>query len=161
MKAVSAFISLTIIIVIVVATGGIISIWLTSLTQTQTRLVENKTEEEIECRYGGIKIDEATILCDFTGIHDTLNFTVRNTGQIGLYRFTGEIYLGGVVYTYSVYNPLTNLMFNSTYPIKQGESKTVAFNITDDLSSSTNPTWIKILTQCPTVSDRVENVDCT
>jgi hypothetical protein len=152
---------LIITIAITVAVGGIISLWITSLTQTQTRIVENKTGQEVECRYGGIKIDDATIKCDFTGISDKLNFTLENTGTIDMYSFNGEIYLSGLIYRYSVYNPLTNLAFNSTYPIRSGERKTVVVNITDDLSNTTDPTWIRITTRCPTVDDKVENVDCT
>jgi flagellin-like protein len=160
MKGISPFISTILLIAITVAVAGMIGLWITTLTHTQTGIVGNKTEEDIDCRYAGIKIDDSTIQCNFAGSSDQLNFTLENTGTVDMYNFNGEIYLGGLIYSYSVYNPLTNLAFNSTYPIRPGESKTVVVNITDNLASS-NPTWIRVVSRCPTVYDTVENVGCT
>ena len=106
-------------------------------------------------------MDDDSIKCDFSGDPDFLNFTLENTGTINMYNFTCEIYLNGIIYEYGINNSINNQTFTDTAPLKPGQRRTVAVNITDNLADA-NPEWIRIrVPKCPTVDDRSTNTTCT
>lgn len=161
MKGISPFVATVLIIAFTVGVGVMIGPWIYSLTQTQAKTVGEESETRLECDYGGIRIVDDSIKCNFTGSVDTLNFMLENTGTINLYNFTCEIYLNGIIYEYGVNNSITNTSFTKDSPLGPAQRRTVAVNITDNLASA-NPEWIRIrVPRCPTVADKVTNVICT
>ena len=166
MKGISPFVAAVLLIVVVVAAGGIISMWYTSLTKQQAQYVTERTEEAVECQYGGIRILTETIKCDFSGNGtatnpEYLNFSVENSGSINLYDLKVIVYLNGISYNFPVYEALTNLTFTENYPLRPDEIKTVVANITQDLPLA-DADWIRLITNCPQVnSGNIEDIDCT
>jgi hypothetical protein len=161
MKGISAFIATVLIIAFTIGVGMLLGPWIYNLVQSQSQTVSKESETMLDCSYGGIRIDDDSIKCDFTGDPDLLNFTIENSGTIDLYNFTCEIYQNGIIYGYSVNNSINNQIFTSTSPLKSAQKRAVRINITDNLPSA-NPEWIRItVPKCPTVSDKSTNVTCT
>jgi len=163
MKGISTFIATVLTIAFVAGVAVIISGWLTGFTKTQTGTVGQQSQTNTECNYAGIRILDDSVKCTLSTSPDKLNFTIENTGQIDLYNFTVQIYIGGTVYSNTTYNPFTNDNFTSSSPIKSGERKTIVVNM-DDLNYTAlgNPDWIRIVSaRCPSVSDKVTSVSCS
>lgn len=165
MKGVSPFIASVLLIVMTVSAGALLAMWYMGLIKLQASNVGNEAEEKTTCSYGGIRILTETIRCDFSGsppaTKDYLNFTVENSGSINLYNLKMQIYIQGVSYSFDVYETATNSTFNSTYPLRPDERKTVSVNITQNAPLA-NPDWIRLITQCSGVnSGNIESVDCT
>ena len=76
MKGISAIIATVLLVAFTVAVAGILSIWSTTLTTTQTQTVSNQTGGQVICS-PAIVIDEAKV--PSTGNY-TLNITYRNAG---------------------------------------------------------------------------------
>lgn len=161
MKGISPFVATVFVISFTVGAGVLLGPWIYSLTKSQAETVGGETETRLDCQYGGIRIDDDSIKCSFTGNPDLLNFTIENTGTINLYNFTCEIYLNGVVYEYGVNNSINNQTFTDSSPLRPAQKRTVAVNITDNLASA-NPEWIRIrVPKCPTVDDKATNTTCS
>ena len=161
MKGISPFISAVLLIIIVVSVAIVAMLWYTGMIRTQSALVGNKTSQQTECRWGGIRIQVESIKCDFSGSKDYLNFSLENSGSIPLYDFKAQVDVGGVVHTYNLYEVGTNSSFTSGYPLKPNEIKSVWVNITDNLPTA-DADWIRVVTQCPGVTTgKLQDIDCT
>jgi flagellin-like protein len=157
-KGISPFIASVLLIAFTIAVGTIVSLWINALMRSQASEVGSEADLAVKCRKAGIRILDETIKCNFTGT-DYLNFSLENTGYIDMYDFRAYLYVNGVTYSYAVLDANTNQNFTKDSPLKINEIKTVKVNITDDFSP-TMISWLKISTQCPDVSDRVENITC-
>lgn len=161
MKGISPFIATVLIIAFTIGAGMLLGPWIYSLTQSQSQTIGKESETRLECNYGGIRIDDDTIKCSFTGNPDFLNFTIENTGTIDLYNFTCEIKVGDNITSYNINNSLTNAPFTKDSPLRPAQRRTVIVGITDNLPA-VNPEWIRIMVpKCPTVSDKSTNTICT
>jgi len=157
-KGISPFIASVLLIAFTVAVGAIVSLWINALMRSQASEVGSEADLVVKCKKAGIRILDDTIKCNFTGT-DYLNFSLENTGYIDMYNFRAYLYINGVTYSYDVLDVSTSQNFTKDGPLKIGEIKTVLVNITDSFSPTTI-SWLKISTQCPDVSDRVENITC-
>ena len=157
-KGISPFIASVLLIAFTVAVGAIVSLWINALMRSQASEVGSEADLVVKCKKAGIRILDDTIKCNFTGT-DYLNFSLENTGYIDMYNFRAYLYINGVTYSYDVLDVSTSQNFTKDIPLKIGEIKTVLVNITDSFSPTTI-SWLKISTQCPDVSDRVENITC-
>ena len=157
-KGISPFIASVLLIAFTVAVGTIVSLWINALMQRQASEVSSQADLAVKCRKAGIRIVDETIRCNFTDT-DYLNFSLQNTGYIEMYDFRAYLYINGTTYSYDVLDASTNQNFTKDTPLKIGEVKTVKVNITGDFSP-TIISWLKVSTQCPDVSDRVENIIC-
>jgi flagellin-like protein len=157
-KGISPFIASVLLIAFTIAVGTIVSLWINALMRSQASEVGSEADLAVKCRKAGIRILDETIKCNFTGT-DYLNFSLENTGYIDMYDFRAYLYINGVTYSYAVLDANTNQNFTKDSPLKIGEIKTVKVNITDSFSPATI-SWLKISTQCPDISDRVENITC-
>ena len=161
MKGISPFIATVLIISFTIGAAALLGPWIYSLTKSQSDVIGGETETRLDCQYGGIRIDDDSIKCDFTGSLYFLNFTLENTGTKDMYNFTCEIYLNGIIYEYGINNSINNQTFTSSTPLKPSQVRTVAVNITGDLPSA-NPEWIRVrVPKCPTVDDRSTDVSCS
>lgn len=166
MKGISPFISAVLLIAVVVAVGAILSTWYTSLIKTQGSIVGQKATQSTQCSYGGIRVQTETIECNFSGNGtpanpEILSFNVENSGSINLYDLRVQVYVGGVTYTFDLYDVVTNQTFTSANPLKPDEVKTVRANISQDLPLA-DADWLEVLTQCPGVtSGQIPDIDCT
>ena len=76
MKGISPIIATVLLVAFTVAVGGILSIWATTLTTTQTQTVGNQTGGQIVCS-PAIIIDEARVPASGIGF---VNVTFHNAG---------------------------------------------------------------------------------
>jgi flagellin-like protein len=161
MKGISPFIATVLIIAFTIGIGMLLGPWIYNLTQSQSQTIGKESENRLECNYAGLRIIGDSIQCTFSGNPDFLNFTLENTGNIDLYNFTAEIKLNGIIYDYGVNNSITNTAFTQSSPLRPGQERTVAVNITDNLASA-NPDYVRIFTSiCPTKDDKVTGVTCS
>lgn len=166
MKGISPFVATILLIALVISIAIVLNVWYAEFIKKQTTIVGEKTEEKIACEDAGIKIFSNSIKCDFSGNAtpinpDYLNFSVQNTGWIGLYNLIVQINLLGITHSFNTYDALTNLTFTKDYPLQPGKIATLVANITYDLPLK-DPDWIVLITQCPGKdSGRIEFVDCT
>lgn len=161
MKGISPFIATVLILSLTIGVGVLVGPWAYNLFKSQTSTVAQESETAIECKYGGIRIDDSSVKCLLSGSSDMLNFTLENTGSVDLYNFTCEIYLNGFVYEYGVNNSINNQTFTASTALKPAQKRTVAVNITDNLAA-VNPEWIRIrIPRCPTVDDKVTGITCS
>jgi len=77
-KAISPMIATVLLIAFTVAVGGILSIWLTSLTSTQTTTTGSAAEKQILCARSVLSVDEVYYNTTSTG-SDIANVTVTYT----------------------------------------------------------------------------------
>jgi archaellum component FlaG (FlaF/FlaG flagellin family) len=161
MKGISAFIATVLVIAFTVGVGTLLGPWIYSTVQNQAKNVGQQSETRTDCEYGGVQIVADSVKCNFSGNPDFLNFTLKNTGNINLYNFTCEIKLNDIIYEYGVNNSISNTTFTSDAPLRPGQSKTVAINITNNLASA-NPDWVRIrVPRCPTVDSKVTGISCS
>lgn len=78
MKAVSPLIATVLLIAFTVAVGGLISIWLTGFTQTQTQSVGSQASTQITCSNGGLALSSMSYCSRY------LAGKISNTGSIML-----------------------------------------------------------------------------
>jgi flagellin-like protein len=85
-KGISPMIAIVLLIAFTVAVGGILSVWLTTLTSTQTTTTGSAAEKQILCARSVLKISEVT---STLGSSDYSNVTViYDYGTEDLYNFT-------------------------------------------------------------------------
>jgi hypothetical protein len=80
MKGIDAMIATVLVIAFTIAVGGIISVFMTNLANTQTGEAEKSAAGTSEC--GGVYID---ILNVTTGVAGSNNLLVHNPGKNGIY----------------------------------------------------------------------------
>ena len=120
MKGISPLIAAVLLIGFTVAVGGIIGIWLTSLTKTQTSTVEDFGEKQAKCAGSTLTIKEAKYNMSSTFVNVTLTY---ETGTERLFNLTVEVSSGGAT-TQSI--PAYNI---SSDPFEPGESYAVAVSV--------------------------------
>ena len=81
MKAISPMIAVVLLIAFTVAVGGILSVWLSTLSTTQTTIVSSGTEKQVRCGASSLIIKEvrynATQPCSLCNISHYVNTTIR------------------------------------------------------------------------------------
>jgi flagellin-like protein len=78
MKAVSPLIATVLLIAFTIAVGGLISIWLTGFTQTQTQSVGTQASTSIVCSNGGLSLSSV----GFCNLY--LSGKISNSGTVSL-----------------------------------------------------------------------------
>ncbi len=86
-KGISPMIAIVLLIAFTVAVGGILSLWLTTLTSTQTTTTGSAAEKQILCARSVLSIEEVTH--SVIGSDNLVNVTVvYKYGDENLYNFT-------------------------------------------------------------------------
>ena len=112
MKGLSPMIAIVLIIGFTVAVAAIVSIWLITLTKTETTVVEEQAEKQIKCMGSSLIIKEVKYNSSATGTC-TVNVTVAyETGTEILANMTVEISAKG-----------TTVRSTSTASVSPGESR--------------------------------------
>lgn len=113
MKAISPLIATVLLIGFTIAVGGILSVWLSSLTTTQTTTVSSGTEKQVRCAASALRISEVRYP---TGVgRSSVNVSViYDSGTEALSNITVEITARGI----------TDLV-NSTGTVTPGEARAV------------------------------------
>ena len=113
MKAISPMIAVVLLIAFTVAVGGILSVWLSTLAQTQTSTVSSGTDKQVRCSASSLEILEVRYP---TGSGTSaVNVTVRySSGTETLANVTVEVTARGAI-----------AQASNTAAISPGESKVV------------------------------------
>jgi flagellin-like protein len=134
MKGISPMIAIVLLIAFVVAIGGILSVWLTGLTTTQTGVVGTAAEKQVKCAASVLDITEVTsILGNSNG--DLLNVTVKyTTGSEDLYYFNITLVDSGR--TSTTVTPKIGHNFNKSFVFSPGDMH--VFNINTSCTAGTS-----------------------
>lgn len=122
MKGISPLVAVVLLIAFTVAVGGILGLFVTQFTTTQTGLAGGGSSKLIKCTASQLDITAADFAV--TGAApDYVNVTVEyETGQEDLYTFKIEVISSGEV---SIFN---STQFNKTAPMKPGQTFRWAIN---------------------------------
>src|SRR3989344_1672779 len=77
MKGVSTFLAMTLLIIATVSLAIIVSGWYTNITNSQTTIIGNKTQQSVDCTY--VSTDIQDVYLDLTNNRGRVS--VVNTGQ--------------------------------------------------------------------------------
>ncbi len=128
MKGVSPMIAVVLLIAFTVAIGGIISLWLTSLTSTTTSSVSSSAEKQIKCASSTMTIKEVR----YSTASTIVNVTVAHeTGTEKLYNLSIDVTGGGATssnMTTAATGSRTTYFNTTADPFEQGESASVSIN---------------------------------
>lgn len=155
MKGVSPLIATVLLIAFTIAVGGIISVWLTQFTQTQTDIVGKESETQIVCGTGGIQFSDVK----FCSTNNYLTGAFSNTGSIGIGNITMTILYTNASREVRYFENRGGSLFNLTSccgNLTMIPADKFAFNIS---LGGSNHDIIRITTNCTTtrVSDEVSS----
>jgi len=147
-KGLSPLIATTMLILVAIAISILVSSWMSSLSVTESRRLENRTAQLLACKRGGLTITSASYNCSNdcnVNVNHTITLRIRNTGEIRL--GINKIYLvnrSGVFYTL-----MPNVTSLDISDIKD------AGNVSRELCSGINNSIeeITVTTSCPDVYD--------
>ena len=95
MKAISPMLAVVLLIAFTDAVGGILSVWLSTLSTTQTTIVSSTTEDQIKCSASSLKVSEVRYPTGTS--RGSVNITVvYDSGAENLANITVESTRGGV-----------------------------------------------------------------
>ena len=128
MKAVSPLLAGVLMIAFVLAVAAIVGGWLTSITKTETAIVETGLVTTVNCSKGALSIVYMRCGQGVTADYDQLNMTIANIGRITLTDFSlsGEVATGGIFANSSTYSKtlglggMTTLVYNFTHTSYSG-----------------------------------------
>jgi len=153
LKGVSALIATVLLIAFTIAVGGIISVWLTQFTQTQTDIVGKESESQILCGTGQVQFSNVK----FCSTNNYLSGEIANTGSIGLGNITFTILYTNASREVRYFENRGGTLFNLTSccgNFTMIPTDKFAFNIS---IGGSNYDILRITTNCTTtrVSDEV------
>ena len=126
MKGISPLIAIVLLIGFTVAVGGILSVWLTSLTTTTTNIVGTAGEKQIKC--SGSVLDIIEVVSNLTSSRDSINTTIRYIyGEENLYYFN-LTFIDDIKNSVTV-TPVIIKNFNKTNPLSPGMVAVFALDI--------------------------------
>lgn len=125
MKGISPMIAIVLLIAFTVAIGGIMSVWLTGLTSTQTQQVSNQSAAQVKCT-PSMTIDLVQVPSAFP---NKLNITISNPSQQTISSLS-----------YLVPNNQTaaNISVGATGSLTAGSVATLSINV------SAAPTFVRV-----------------
>lgn len=157
MKGISAFISVVLLVVIVVAVATIVSGWFSTLATSQTETIENTTKTRLSCQFADMYIINATYNCTgncSAGNDHTLKVGIKNSGKREL-KFDKLVVKNttGDIFSYDL---------SSTNNLSIGNSVTLT-NVSTTTCAGINNTIESVIassTNCPnTAFDSIDGVD--
>ena len=140
MKGVSPLIASIILIGFTVAVGGIIGMWLTTLSRTQTGIIENIAEKQAKCSSSTLVIKEAKYNLSSTLVNVTVT---HETGSEKLYNLTIEVSGGGKT------SKSTTNFTNASDPFEPGQSYAVSVNTAN--GATLPPEYVRARSFCQDV----------
>jgi flagellin-like protein len=149
MRGLSPIISVVLLIGLTVAVGAVISIWLLSFTRETSTDVSGKAEKQVNCAYGGIALSKLTFCSNY------LWGRIENTGQINLENITLQIIKDSTTSKLELCEIGTEVKNCTSANLSLPVNELRIFNI----SFSSKPNEVIVITNCEGVKDRVKEVD--
>lgn len=153
-KGISPLIASVLLIAFTVVTAGLIAVWLTNFSRTTTTTIQQQSDIELICSYGGISLSNLNY-CSSTS---RLTGNIENTGTINLGNISLQI-------IYSTSSPRIDLCIANNNVINCTAANLTmlpremfSFNISD---VSSNFNRIRVITNCSGVYDDVASGEVT
>jgi len=138
-KGISPFMAVVLLVAFTLAVAGIFSGWITSFTKETTETVQTRSEERVECAYGGVALNRLI----YNSTSGNLTGTIENTDIIALGNVDMEIF----------YDNSTRQEKDLSLTLTPGEKDT--FNV----EIASNYDKIRVYTNCSNVYDEVSSGD--
>ncbi len=150
MKGISPIVATVLLIAFTVAIGGIVSLFVTDLTKTQTGITQKSSEQLTSCGNVILTIDEVRTDSDLNPVNVTL---IYSAGTEDLYNFT--VY---IIDSNKNMNSTSNLSpsYNTTNPFKVGNR--VSWSISTTGLSGSSLSRVRVHALCKT--DYPVTADC-
>lgn len=152
MKGISPLIATVLLIAFTVAVGGLISIWLTGFTQTQTQAVGGQASTSITCSNGGLSLSSVGYCNSY------LSAKITNTGTISLGNISLTITFSNATTTQKLYLQLLGSSVNVTPTccgnVSLSPSELISFNGT---IGGSNYDSVRIVSNCSGVVASVDS----
>jgi len=117
-KGISPLLATVILIALTLTVAGLLGSWFTSVTRTQTDIIERTATTQINCSSALLEITDVTC----SGGDDNIKVTISNLGiDISLYNFTTLVSINNTYYLNSTGGP------NSTDPLDPGEQAILSY----------------------------------
>ena len=116
-KGISPLLATVILIALTLSVAALLGSWFTSLTRTQTEMIGEQAETQINCSAALLEITDVTC----SGSTDNIKVTITNLGNIALYNFSTLVTLNNTYYLNSTGGP------NSTNPLNPGEQAILSY----------------------------------
>ena len=121
-KGISPMIATVLLIAFTVAVGGILSMWLTSMTSTQTTTTGSAAEKQILCARSVLSIDE--VYYNYNGSN------INNASITYKYTYGTETLTGLNFFFIDSQRNAYNRSYGSTLIVNPGDSNTTSMNMT-------------------------------
>lgn len=158
MKGISPLIASVLLVVITVVASIFISGWLSTTTRTQSNVIRNNTQTQLQCQYADLYIKTANYTCNnncTTGTLHTTSMTVANSGKKTL-TFDS-------IYIRNTTGVVTVLALNETKILNVGDTLAIS-NTTRATCTGINNS-IELITinslNCPTAFDSIDGSEVT
>ncbi len=159
MKGISPLIASVLLISITVVTSIFLSGWLSTITTSQTKVIQNTTQTRLQCQYADLYVKNANYTCNnncTAGTLHTTTLTVVNSGKKTLTIDT--------IYLRNTTGVVTALALNETKVLNVGDSLVIS-NTTRATCAGINRS-IELITvtslNCPTTAyDSTESSEIT
>jgi flagellin-like protein len=146
MKGISPMIATVLLIAFTVGVGGIVSVWFSSLTSSQTGTVSSTAEKSAKCDGSSLLVEEVR----YKSGHNLVNVTFRyNTGSEPLRNITITVTGGGLT------NSSSTLYTTSDFVL--GQTDSVQINVSS--GATIPPEIVTVRGVCQT--DRPVSGDCS
>lgn len=153
-KGISPLIATVLLIAFTVAIGGLISVWLTSFTRTQTSAVGSQASTSITCSNGNIALSSVCYGNSY------LAALLTNTGSISLGNLSLTITFQNATTTQKIYLQSLGSSVNGTPSccgnLSLGPSEITSFNVT---IGGSNYDTIRVVSNCSGVIASVDSGD--
>ena len=116
-KGISPLLATVILIALTLAVAALLGSWFTTVTRTQTDIIEKDITTQINCTSALLEITDVTC----SGSDDNIKVTITNLGYESLYNFSTLVIINNTYYLNSTGGP------NSTNLLKPGEQAILSY----------------------------------
>jgi len=118
-KGISPLLATVILIALTLSVAALLGSWFTSITRTQTTMIEETATKQINCTAALLDIVDVTC----SGNNDNIKVTITNLGHdISLYNFSTLVTINNTYYLNNTGGP------NSTDPLNPGEQAILSYH---------------------------------
>lgn len=117
MKGLSPLLASVMLIAITFGVVGLVATWFTTMTRTQTEIIESGAIKEVNCT--SARLDIVDVVC--SNSTQELKIAINNIGQIELYDFSTLAKVNNTWYENSTGGP------NSTHPLNPGRQTILVY----------------------------------
>lgn len=141
-KALSPLMAVVMLVAFTLAVSALLGTWFTSMTKTETEIIEKGATEQINCT--SAILDVVEVIC-YNSTQE-LRVAIHNLGDVELYNFSTLARVNNTFYENSTGGP------NSTHPLDPGEQTILTYycSRTAYCASDATVEWVRVSpSNCP------------